>query len=107
MKRPLIVLMLSVLALSGCGEPQPGRQPELTPGQAVFLNNCATCHMGPGDPPGPNSQIMNSRHLASEEEFARFVRNPGTPMMPPFDEQRLSEAQLKDLYGYITSLKQK
>ena len=70
-------------------------------GQEVFLNQCMTCHMGAGDPPGPNDVILHSAKLASEDAFSKYVRQPDNGMMPAFSKEPLSDADLKELYAYV------
>jgi mono/diheme cytochrome c family protein len=98
------------LLLSGCAgkpaEPTPAieKTTAVSGGQAIFLNNCAKCHHGAGDPPGPDDRILYSPNIADEKTFIHYLRNPN-PGMPPFSEVRLSTADAQELFGYIQKLK--
>jgi mono/diheme cytochrome c family protein len=97
---PLLAL---VIGLSGCGGDQESQLPPkpLLPGQEIFLSNCASCHQGAGNPPGPNTSIMQSATLASEEAFLPFLRKPISPMMPAFSVEQLPDSQARELYAYL------
>lgn len=104
---PLAVLLLITL-LSGCnsgsGTNETATTP-MSPGQEIFLNNCLGCHMGEGDPPGPNSVIRNSTKLTSLEAFTTYIRNPDNGQMPAFGPGQLSDDDLAKLHSYFKSLK--
>ncbi|HEY9745576.1 MAG TPA: c-type cytochrome [Oculatellaceae cyanobacterium] len=97
----------ALFLLAGCS--QPGQAPGAatstasSPGQSLFLSHCVACHMGPGDPPGPDAVIRHSRSLASEAAFAEFLRHPTSAAMPAFDEKTLNEQQVTELYAYLLS----
>jgi mono/diheme cytochrome c family protein len=97
---PLLAL---VIGLSGCGGEQKSQLPPepLPPGQEIFLSNCASCHQGAGNPPGPNTSITQSAVLASEGAFLPFLRKPTSPMMPAFSAEQLPDTQARELYAYL------
>ncbi len=112
-----LVLCGVVLTVSGCAGRTPTSSPtqdtmsthsveaepakELTPGHQVFLNNCMGCHANSENPPGPNAVILRSSKTDTLRHFEAFVRNPDNGKMPPFPIERLSNAELGELYIYI------
>jgi len=71
----------------------PAASPEYTRGHAVFTSNCQACHAN-----GAN---------ANPEKFLAFVRKPTMPdgsagEMPNFPVDQITDAQVSDLYAYVT-----
>ena len=101
------VMMLSLLALSACsGDSGSGGQSVAqvkSPGQEVFLNYCMGCHMGAGDPPGPNDVILKSPKMASVELFKKYIRHPDNDAMPSISESDVPDADVGKLYEYLKS----
>ncbi len=112
----LMLLFVLAFTVSGCagGSPTSSNQgtssetvataepaKELTPGHKVFLNNCMGCHSNGEKPPGPNNIILRSSKPDTLRHFEAFVRNPDNGKMPPFPIERLSNAELGELYIYI------
>jgi mono/diheme cytochrome c family protein len=115
MRGHCIQLIISIVILSlfsACGKhsdstiSSPSPQPvKYSAGQELFLNHCMGCHMGPGDPPGPNDVILDSSKLASKNEFKAYLRNPDNGSMPPFSADTLSDADVETLYTYFKTLR--
>jgi len=107
MKRLALHLLAMMALLTGCQpHPQEKTVPVATsPGQQLFLSHCVSCHMGAGDPPGPNATVLDSATLRSEMVFREQVRHPASAMMRSFSEQELSDAQLHELYVYLQMAK--
>lgn len=111
MKQTVPILALGLLILAGCGndgQDAETRNAETGPqtvsvGQGLFLNHCVSCHRGGGNPPGPNSIILQSGQLSTEEGFRAFLRHPTTPMMPLFEADRLSNGDVHELFVYLQS----
>ncbi len=74
--------------------------PELGPveqeGQAVYMQQCSTCH-GAGQVP------MRSIKAIGDEQFRALVRR-GNPPMPAFSQSRISDKALDALEAYLTAL---
>lgn len=96
------VLILALVLLSACGE---STYIEPTPAEAVFLTNCVACHRGPGNPPGPTPQILQSLQTNNLDKFRAFLRKPTSSMMPSFSESQLSNEDIDLLYQYLQELK--
>lgn len=78
------------------------------PGKAVFDASCAACHAGGGNAIVASLPVKGSRQTASLEAFERFVRKPAMPdgkpgEMPAFATDALSDAQVKDLFTYVST----
>ncbi|MEB3287247.1 MAG: cytochrome c [Vampirovibrionales bacterium] len=100
-----LALTLGACSSSESGSSVPEQTMEITdPGQTVFLNQCVSCHMGAGNPRGPNDIIMRSAKLASEKAFIHYVRQPDNAMMPAFSEAQVSDDELNALYAYLKKL---
>jgi mono/diheme cytochrome c family protein len=102
------MVLVSTLVFSACsGAPGSGGQKEASvknPGQEVFLNYCMGCHMGAGDPPGPNDVILKSPKMASIELFKKYIRQPDNDAMPPISQSDVSDADVGKLYEYLKSV---
>lgn len=99
-------ILLLMLLLSACQNSVQNSAKTIAPtgGRAIFLNNCVGCHRGAGD--GPNAIITGSAQLsASEDGFRAFLRSPTSPTMPAFNEGRLSDADIAELYKYFQDIK--
>lgn len=76
-------------------------------GQAVFLDNCASCHgeNGAGDRElgAPNLADAISLYGNTEELIAAQIYQPNHGVMPPW-QSRLSDATIKKLAVYVHSL---
>ena len=106
----LLPVALGVLFLtSGCKPQQSQVQvppaQALPRGQEIFLSHCASCHQGPGNPPGPNGVILGSDTLKSQSDFTALLRKPRSAMMTAFSLEALPDHDVKELYSYIMSVK--
>jgi len=106
------LLLVALLTAPGCGasngstkEPPEGQSVKVSVGQGIFLNNCLACHRGGGNPPGPDSIIMNSSRLDAEADFNALLRNPTSPMMTPFTREILPDGDVHELYIYLQNVK--
>jgi mono/diheme cytochrome c family protein len=110
MKR-LLPLLAILLLLPGCKPHVTQSRTTLPPasalprGQELFLSNCASCHQGAGNPPGPNAVILDSQTLKSEADFTELLRHPRSAMMTAFAPDVLPNQDVKALYQYILSAK--
>jgi mono/diheme cytochrome c family protein len=74
-------------------------------GRALFMKNmCWTCHgtAGQGGDRGSGPRIAYD--VWPWEGFAQQVRHP-RESMPRYDAKHLTDAELGDIYAYITSMK--
>ena len=76
-------------------------------GGKLFKANCSACHPNGGNVVMPNMPLKSSAKLSSYETFIAFIRDPKLPggakgPMPPFAQTKISDAEGKELYGYIT-----
>lgn len=87
-----------------------GRVPEapayLHVGQRIFDSRCSGCHQRGGNIFEPNLPLRSAPQLDEYEEFRKFLRAPRLPNgmpgpMPAFGENRLTDADVKNLYDYI------
>jgi mono/diheme cytochrome c family protein len=81
----------------------------VTRGQKLFNGNCNSCHPRGGNVVEASLPLKTSKKLATLATFVAFVRTPSMPngsagSMPAFPADQISDAQVGDLYGYITSM---
>lgn len=86
-------------------------------GMHIYIKNCAVCHTmnGGGDAAiGPDLNLPFSPTEYFQEQFLRqLIRQPASvrswkqALMPGFDEQTISTADLDDLIVYFKKMKQK
>jgi mono/diheme cytochrome c family protein len=109
--KKLLPLLALLLLLPGCKQHVTQSKTTLPPanalprGQELFLSNCASCHQGVGNPPGPNAVILDSDTLKSEADFTALLRHPRSGMMTAFTPDVLPEKDVKALYRYILATK--
>ena len=108
----LTALSMLLIVLPGCQARTSQMQlPSDTPaaplsrGHELFLTHCVSCHMGAGNPPGPNAVILDSETLKSQTVFTALLRHPRSAMMTSFDPEVLPEQDVKALFGYLLSAK--
>ncbi|MCG6929851.1 MAG: cytochrome c [Desulfofustis sp.] len=96
--RAVAALSLAVLAvffLSACsapnGNPQDGKR-------WYVMNNCFACH-GPHGNDGKAPDISNLE--MNYWFFKRKIRNAGSPIMPKYPEEKISEQDVADLYAFL------
>ncbi len=78
------------------------------PGKAIFEASCQACHAGGGNAIVASLPVKGSKKIASLEAFERFVRKPAMPdgkegEMPAFASDALTDAQVKDLFAYVSA----
>lgn len=81
-------------------------------GEALFKENCSSCHPQGGNIIDPSLRLKQAPQLADFDTFVAFTQKPMLPdgsagIMPPFPAAKLSEQQKKDLYQYITNVLEK
>ena len=110
-KRGIIFSVAATLIVAaGCATGRRGepftRDPQLKDaqlalGQRVFYRNCNVCH--PAGSAGYGPSLVDQAYLPGWE-ITFQVRN-GLGAMPPFDENRLPQAELDAVVRYIETLR--
>jgi mono/diheme cytochrome c family protein len=77
-------------------------------GAEIFRVNCSRCHADGGNLITPNLPLRGAPQLTNFDTFLAFIRNPRLPdgssgPMPPFSEERVSDEQARELYGYLVN----
>ena len=110
-----IVWIVAVSALSGTAPTAAGGQQEnrgasgnAENGRLVFeKQGCNKCHGAQGEGVGALGQTGGVPRLASTAlalpAFVQLVRSP-KGQMPPFGSQKISDAELADLYAFLRAL---
>ena len=83
------------------GKSTPGEKGEK--GEKLFKANCSGCHLNGQNLIKPEKPVIGSLKLKSKEIFKALLENPAPPM-PKFKNITSMDAQLNDLYNYVTSL---
>jgi mono/diheme cytochrome c family protein len=71
-------------------------------GSEIFASNCASCHPNGGNAINPNMPVAGAPELGSYYSFRSLVRG-GRGAMPAFSSGRISDSQLRALFGYVSS----
>jgi mono/diheme cytochrome c family protein len=89
-----LALAAAMLACAAAAQEQPA----VEAGEAVYNNNCQTCH---GDGLKSTGQVFDLRRLTAGDRarFDNSVRN-GKNQMPPWKDV-LTEAEIDQLWAYI------
>ena len=101
MKSQLAAAALAALSLAAQAEAPAG---DATRGKALFMKNmCYTCHgtAGQGGDRGSGPRIAYD--VWPWEGFVQQVRHP-REQMPRYDAKYVSDADLADIYAYISSM---
>jgi cytochrome c len=110
MKR-LTILAPAIAGLTALGPwalPAAAQPVDIAHGRTLAQTWCVTCHVidrtqtsqvPSGPPPFP---VLADDPEKTPEELANFMRNPH----PPMPQMSLTNVEVKDLVGYILSLKQ-
>ena len=102
MKSQLIALALAGLSLVARADAPAG---DAARGKALFMKNmCYTCHgtAGQGGDRGSGPRIAYD--VWPWEGFLQQVRHP-REQMPRYDAKHLGDADLADIYAYVSSMK--
>ncbi len=78
-------------------------------GAEIFRVNCSGCHPHGGNIFDPKLPLSGGPQLADPDTFLAFVRKPLRPdgsrgQMPAFAPDKISDAQMRDLYEYIVTV---
>ena len=88
-------LILLALFISSCstpmGNPEEGKR-------MYSMNHCYACHGVNGDDgKGP---VVNNLDM-SFWRFERIIRNAGSPIMPKYPEEKISDQDVADIYAFL------
>jgi mono/diheme cytochrome c family protein len=87
----------------------PGAPAEFRNGEKLFRADCSGCHPYGGNIVDPQAELRGSDQLKDQQTFIRWIRDPrldngARGIMPPFFSSKISDAQAKELLGYITKV---
>lgn len=90
------LLTLTILFASACstptGNPQDGKR-------WYSMHNCFACH-GPNGNDGKAPDISNLK--MNYFFFERKIRNAGSPIMPKYPEEKISDQDVADIYAFLS-----
>jgi len=101
----MIVVVTALASLAGCSSSDDGNgsssgtQQGTSGLSAAFANNCARCHGPRGEGQGTFPRIPGSRDV---DGFIALVR-AGKGNMPAFDATKISDADLRADYAWLTT----
>ncbi|MBT8344672.1 MAG: cytochrome c [Desulfofustis sp.] len=91
----ILLMFLGILIVTGCsapmGNPEDGKR-------WYSMHNCFACH-GPNGNDG-KAPVVNNLGM-SYWRFERIVRNAGSPIMPKYPEEKISDQDVADLYAFL------
>ena len=92
---PFLLLILGILIVSGCstptGNPDDGKR-------WYSMHNCFACH-GPNGNDG-KAPVVNNLEM-SYWRFEKIIRDAGSPIMPKYPEEKISDQDVADLYAFL------
>ncbi len=90
-------LLVTTLLISSCstpmGNPEEGKR-------WYSMNNCYACHGVNGD--DGKAPVIKNLDM-SFWRFKRTVRNAGSPIMPKYPEEKISNQDVADLYAFLAA----
>jgi mono/diheme cytochrome c family protein len=88
-------LVSAALLISSCstpmGNPEDGKR-------WYSMNNCYACHGVNGD--DGKAPVVNNLEMAYWR-FERIVRDAGSPIMPTYPVEKISDQDMADLYAFL------
>ena len=94
----LLLMFLGIVILSGCSTPVGSADD----GKRWYsMHNCFACH-GPNGNDG-KAPVVNNLDM-SYWKFERIIRNAGSPIMPKYPEEKISDQDVADLYAFLKAL---
>lgn len=102
-KALVMTVLAGFLGCWGCREARNTPAGGLS-GEALFAENCATCHPDGGNVLYPQKslqrQTLSANGITSPAEIVARMRNPG-PRMKRFDRSELSDADARKIADYV------
>ena len=92
---PVFLLLLLTVFLSNCSTPMGNP----VDGQRWYsMHHCFSCHGPSGDDgKGPVVKDLNMSYW----RFERIIRDAGSPIMPKYPEEKISDQDVADLYAFL------
>ncbi len=91
----IAVLFLGLLMVSGCSTPMGNAED----GKRWYsMHNCFACH-GPNGDDG-KAPVVSDLEM-SYWRFERIIRDAGSPIMPKYPEEKISDQDVADLYAFL------
>ena len=88
-------LFLGLLMVSGCTTPKGNAEN----GKRWYsMHNCFACH-GPNGDDG-KAPVVSDLEM-SYWRFERIIRDAGSPIMPKYPEEKISDQDVADLYAFL------
>lgn len=91
----LFLLCMGALIVSACstpmGNPVDGKR-------WYSMHNCFACH-GPNGDDGKGPVVKDLK--MGYWRFERIIRNAGSPIMPKYPEEKISDQDVADLYAFL------
>jgi cytochrome c6 len=104
MKRVLIVLAFSAASSLVMASAIPGVAGSAEPGEALFKQHCAVCHVNGGNIINPKKTLHKEDREANNVKTAADIidkmRHPG-PGMLTFDDKTIPDKEAKEIAEYI------
>lgn len=90
-----MLLIAAALLISSCstpmGDPEEGRR-------WYSMNHCDSCHGGSGD--DGKAPVVRNPGMGFWR-FKRIIRNAGSPIMPKYPEEKISDREVADIYAFL------
>lgn len=90
-----VVLVSAALFISSCstpmGNPEEGKR-------WYSMNNCYACHGVNGN--DGKAPVVNNLDM-SFWRFKRIIRDAGSPIMPKYPEEKISDQDVADIYAFL------
>ena len=88
-------IFLGLLMVGGCsapmGNPEDGKR-------WYSMHNCFACHGPDGD--DGKAPVVSDLEM-SYWRFERIIRDAGSPIMPKYPEEKISDQDVADLYAFL------
>ena len=90
-----LFFLLGLLLLTACstpmGNPEDGKR-------WYSMHHCFSCH-GPNGDDGKAPVVTNLK--MGYWRFERIIRDAGSPIMPKYPEEKISDQDMADLYAFL------
>ena len=91
----VLFLFLGIIVVSGCSAPTGNSED----GKRWYsMHNCFACH-GPNGDDG-KAPVVSGLEM-SYWRFERIIRDAGSPIMPKYPKERISDQDVADLYAFL------
>ena len=91
----VLLIFVGIVIVSGCSTPM-GNSDD---GKRWYsMHNCFACH-GPNGDDG-KGPVVNNLEM-SYWRFERIIRDAGSPIMPKYPKEKISDQDVADLYAFL------